>query len=98
MSIQHDYFIYIMASNSGTVYVGVTNNLLKRTFEHREDINEGFTKKYKCHKLVYYEHYNDINQAIAREKQIKKWRREKKEALIKITNPKWKDLYYDLVA
>jgi len=53
------YYIYIMASNSGTLYMGVTNNLLKRVWEHKEDINEGFTKKYKCHKLVYYEEYND---------------------------------------
>jgi putative endonuclease len=87
-----------MASNSGTLYLGVTNNLLKRTSEHREDINEGFTKKYKCHKLVYYEQYNDVKQAITREKQIKKWRREKKEVLIKNINPKWRDLYYDLVS
>lgn len=98
MPTEHDYYIYIMASNSGTLYLGVTNDLLKRISVHREDINEGFTKKYKCHKLIYFEHYKDIKQAIAREKQIKKWRREKKEALIKIMNPKWKDLYHDLVS
>jgi putative endonuclease len=87
-----------MASNSGTLYTGITKDLLKRTSAHRENINKGFTKQYKCHKLVYYEHYNDVKQAITREKQIKKWRREKKEALIKNINPKWKDLYYDLVS
>lgn len=92
------FYIYIMASNSGTLYVGVTNNLLKRVLTHKEDTNEGFTKKYKCHKLIYYEYYNDIRQAIKREKEIKKWRREKKEKLIKRMNPKWKDLYYSLIS
>ena len=64
----------------------------------KTNLGKGFTKKYECHKLVYFEHYSDVKCAIVREKQIKKWRREKKEALIKIINPKWKDLYYDLVA
>jgi putative endonuclease len=84
-----------MASNSGTLYIGFTNNLQKRVLEHKEDLNKGFTQKYKCHKLVYCETYNDVNLAIAREKQLKKWRREKKQELIKTTNSTWRDLYLD---
>ena len=87
------YYIYILASNSWTLYTGVTNNLVKRVYEHKNNLIEGFTKKYKCHKLIYHESYNDINQAIIREKQIKNWRREKKENLIKTLNPRWNDLY-----
>lgn len=98
MSIQYIFYVYIMASNSGTLYTGFTNDLTRRVCEHKKDINEGFTKKYKCHKLVYYEYYNDVKIAITREKEIKKWRRAKKEELIKNMNPKWKDLYYDLVS
>lgn len=84
-----------MASSSGTLYIGVTNNLEKRVWEHKREIIDGFTKKYGCKKLVYFEEYNDVNQAIAREKQIKGWLRKKKEALIKTINPRWKDLADD---
>ncbi|MSU75722.1 MAG: GIY-YIG nuclease family protein [Candidatus Magasanikbacteria bacterium] len=88
----HNYFIYILASDSGTLYVGVTNNLERRISEHQQGLNEGFTKKYSCHKLIYYEDYNDIRDAIVRETQLKKWSRKKKENLIKTINPTWKDL------
>ncbi|QQR83058.1 GIY-YIG nuclease family protein [Candidatus Peregrinibacteria bacterium] len=90
------YFVYIMASDSGTLYVGVTNDLERRVLEHKEQENpESFTAKYHCHKLVYYEESEEVVAAIEREKQIKKWRREKKQNLIKTVNPKWKDLSED---
>lgn len=85
-------YIYIMASESGTLYVGVTNSIERRVFEHKEGLNEGFTKKYKCHKLVYFEEIGDIGEAILREKQIKGLSRKKKESLIKSMNPLWTDL------
>ncbi len=87
-----DYYVYIMASDSGTLYTGVTNDLQRRISEHKQGLTEGFTKKYKCHKLVYYENYSDIKQAIAREKQLKNWNRNKKQELINIINPHWQDL------
>ena len=87
-----DYYTYIMASNSGTLYIGVTNDLTRRISEHKQDLIDGFTKKYGCHKLVYYENYSDIKQAIAREKQLKKWNRNKKQELINKLNPHWQDL------
>ena len=87
------YFIYIVASNSGTIYIGVTNNLIRRITEHREAKIEGFTKKYHCHKLIYYEIYGLISAAFYREKELKKWNRLKKQALIKTLNPTWKDLF-----
>ncbi len=78
--------------NNGTLYIGVTNNILKRSSEHRTGIVEGFTKEYKLKKLVYIEEYNDINMAIAREKQLKNWHREWKLNLIRKINPKFVDL------
>ena len=81
-----------MASDSGTLYVGVTNDLERRLYEHKNNLIDGFTKKYSCHKLVYFEQFNYVKDAINREKQIKKWRREKKEFLIRTINPSWKDL------
>jgi len=81
-----------MTNNSGTLYVGVTNNLERRVFEHKNYLIEGFTKKYKITKLIYYEETPDIVAAISREKQIKGWTREKKIALIKSMNPYWKNL------
>ena|SRR5580700_3242417 len=86
------YFVYIMASESGTLYVGVTNDLYKRIWQHKNNIIEGFTKKYSCHKLIYFEETSDVESAIAREKQLKNWNRSKKEFLIKTKNPTWKDL------
>jgi putative endonuclease len=81
-----------MASKSGVLYIGVTNNLQRRVFEHKNELIDGFSKKYKCKKLVYFEEYQNINQAIEREKQLKKWNRQKKEALIKKVNPTFSDL------
>ena len=85
-----------MASLSGTLYIGVTNSLLRRASEHKEKKIEGFTKKYSCNKLIYYERFSNIGAALFREKEIKKWRREKKENLIKTLNPHWNDLYNEM--
>ena len=92
------YFVYILASKkNGTLYIGVTNNLLKRIYEHKNNLVEGFTKKYNLHKLVYYEDTNSIESALRREKQLKKWKRAWKIELIEKHNLYWKDLYDDLV-
>jgi putative endonuclease len=90
-----EYFVYIMTNVSKTLYIGVTNNLIRRVQEHRDGQIPGFTKKYHIHKLVYFEQGDDINSALFREKQVKKWRREKKIALIESVNPKWRDLSDD---
>lgn len=86
-----------MASKSGTLYIGVTNDLIRRVTEHKQGIIPGFTKKYNCNKLIYYERYQNINDAISREKEIKKWRRENKIKLFEPTNPGWRDLFKDLL-
>ncbi|HEX9667817.1 MAG TPA: GIY-YIG nuclease family protein [Thermodesulfobacteriota bacterium] len=86
------YYVYIMTNRSKTLYAGVTNDLLRRIYEHKNKMVEGFTKKYNITKLVYYEDTNDVEEAIAREKQIKGWLRKKKIALIESINPEWKDL------
>jgi putative endonuclease len=87
------YYVYILASDrNGTLYVGVTSDLRRRVFEHRNKIVEGFTKKYDISKLVYFDQTNDIESAIKREKQIKKWNRAWKLRLIEEQNPEWKDL------
>ncbi|MCF8234071.1 MAG: GIY-YIG nuclease family protein [Bacteroidales bacterium] len=87
MSRNHNYYVYIMTNKSKKVlYVGVTNSLGRRVYEHERGMIKGFTEKYNCHCLVYYELFNDIGQAINREKEIKKWRREKKDALIQSKN------------
>jgi len=89
-----EYYVYILASRpQGTLYVGVTNDLARRVFEHKGDLTEGFTQRYGVHRLVYYETYADIREAIAREKAIKKWRRAWKVALIEGDNPTCSDLY-----
>jgi putative endonuclease len=89
------YYVYLLANRSGTVYVGVTNELERRVLEHRQGLFPGFTKQYKVNSLVYYEEFDYIEDAIQREKQIKAWRREKKDALVNAINPKWKDLAAD---
>ena len=90
-------FVYILTNTRNTVlYTGVTSNLQKRIFEHRSKLVPGFTKKYNCTKLVYYEIHDDIESAIAREKQVKAGSREKKLDLIRTTNPSWTDLYETL--
>ena len=79
------------------LYTGVTGDLIKRVYQHKEDLIQGFINKYSAHKLVYYEQHGDIINAIIREKQIKKWRRDWKINLIERNNPEWRDLYYELV-
>jgi putative endonuclease len=87
------YFVYIIASQeNGTIYIGVTNNLSKRVWEHKNKIIQGFTSKYNVNKLVYYESYTEIESAITREKVLKKWNRQWKINLIKKDNPNWLDL------
>jgi len=87
------YFVYILASKrNGTLYIGVTNNLIKRIYFHKKGLIDGFTKKYNIKKLVYFEIYQNINDAILREKRLKKWKRKWKIRLIETNNPKWKDL------
>jgi putative endonuclease len=92
-----EYFIYILASKrNGTLYTGVTNNLYKRIDEHKNNLVPGFTSKYGVHQLVYYERYSNINDAIAREKRIKRWKRAWKIELIEKMNPEWRDLFNEL--
>ncbi len=89
-----DYFVYILASKkNGTLYIGVTNNLLRRVWEHKNGLVEGFTKKYNVKQLIYFEQTNSVEEAILREKQIKKWNRQWKFRLIEKMNPTWIDLY-----
>ena len=96
-NIKNQYYIYILANKrNGTLYIGVTSNLIKRVYEHKNNIIEGFTNKYNIHKLVYYEITSDIESAIRREKQLKKWNREWKLNLIENSNPEWRDLYFGL--
>ena len=85
-------YVYILASRSRTLYTGVTNDLRRRVFEHKQGLIEGFTKKYRIHRLIYFETFADVRAATSREKQVKGWRREKKVALIGETNPTWDDL------
>jgi putative endonuclease len=89
------YFTYMAASRSRTLYVGMTRDLEKRMFEHKWKEHDGFTANYNCDRLVWFESYQDVTKAIAREKQLKGWRREKKTALINKTNPAWVDLSKD---
>jgi putative endonuclease len=92
-----NYFIYILASRkNGTIYIGMTNGLQKRVAEHKEGLNDGFTKKYEVNELVYYEIFDNPIDAISREKQLKKWNREWKTRLIEKSNPGWKDLFDDM--
>jgi putative endonuclease len=93
-----DYFLYIMASKSGTLYTGVTNDLARRVYQHKHRLVPGFTSRYSITRLVYFENTPDIRTAIAREKQIKRWRREKKVVLIESVNRDWKDLARDWFA
>ena len=94
-----EYYVYIMSSISNyTIYTGVTNNLVRRVYEHRTGADpDGFTTKYAVKKLVYYESTRDVLSAIEREKQIKSWSRKKKNTLIAGINPAWRDLYPELL-
>ena len=89
----YNFYVYILTNAYGNVmYIGVTNDLVRRISEHKSGRIEGFTKRYNVHKLVYYEYYGDINAAIAREKQLKGWTRAKKNALVQSENPCWREL------
>jgi putative endonuclease len=92
-------YVYILASDrNGTLYIGVTNDLVRRVFEHREEAAEGFTRRYGVKRLVHYEQFNDIRTAIQREKSLKRWSRAWKIELIEQANPEWDDLYPTIVA
>jgi len=94
MSRGRSYWVYILASGlGGTLYIGVTNDLVRRVYEHRTKVAEGFTKKYGVDRLVHYEQFDDIENAIRREKRLKKWNRAWKVRLIEEANPNWDDLY-----
>ena len=93
-----NYYVYMMCSNNKKVlYIGVTSVLVRRVYEHRNGLIKGFSQKYKTKNLIYYESTNDVTSAIIREKQLKKWRRDKKESLINKKNPKWEDLYEKII-
>lgn len=92
------YYVYMIANkNNSVLYIGVTNNLVRRVHEHKNGAIEGFTKKYKCKKLVWFKETNDIKAAIQEEKSMKKWKRKYKEDAIAKMNPMWKDLYVDII-
>ena len=94
----NEYYVYILANKqNGTLYIGVTNDLIKRVYQHKNDVVEGFTAKYKIHHLVWYESCGNVNEAINREKQLKKWNRKWKLALIEKSNPQWRDLYDEIM-
>ena len=95
--MQKYFYVYIITNKrNGTLYIGVTSNIVKRIYEHKNNLANGFSKKHKLHTLIYYEQYLDALSAIAREKQLKKWKRLWKLKLIDRTNPKWRDLYHDI--
>ncbi|HET7006652.1 MAG TPA: GIY-YIG nuclease family protein [Candidatus Binatia bacterium] len=93
MSEERTYYVYLLTSkNNRVIYVGVTNDLKRRVYDHKTKVVKGFTEKYNVNKLVYYEQTSDVITALSREKEIKKWRREKKNALVAQLNPRWNDL------
>ena len=87
-----DYFVYIMSNRTHMLYIGVTNNLERRVFEHKSKLVPGFTSHYNLNRLVYFEQTNDVGAVITREKELKGWRRDRKIVLIESVNPKWSDL------
>ena len=90
----NEYHVYILASRqNGTLYIGITNDIIKRVFQHKNDQVEGFTARYRIHRLVWYESCLDVREAIARERQLKKWDRKWELALIEKSKPQWRDLY-----
>ena len=89
----NDYYVYILTNEKNTVmYIGITNDVRRRVYEHKTGVFEGFTKKYQVHKLVYVECYHDVKDAIAREKQLKGWTRKRKNELVEKVNPEWKEI------
>ena len=96
--LMNSYHVYILASKrNGTLYIGVTGDLVSRVSQHKNDLVDGFTKKYQVHTLVYFEEYDDPESAIIREKRLKKWNRKWKIDLIEKGNPEWRDLYQDYI-
>jgi putative endonuclease len=96
MPSQKSYYVYFLSNwNNKVLYIGVTNDLQRRIYEHRQKLIPGFTEKYNVNKLVYYEETSDVIAAISREKQLKKWRRDKKNSLVIGVNPEWRDLSLD---
>jgi putative endonuclease len=92
------YYVYILASRpGGAIYIGATSDLVRRVWEHRQGFVEGFTKKYNVHRLVHFETYDDVRDAIQRERTMKHWRRAWKAALIERENPDWRDLYEEII-
>ncbi len=95
---EHNYYVYILTRERNSVfYVGVTNDLIRRVYEHKMELADSFTKKHNIKMLVYYEHFEDIENAIYREKIIKKWKRQYKINAIESINPQWQDLYFELL-
>jgi putative endonuclease len=93
----YNYYVYIISNfNNKVLYIGVTNDLKRRIYEHKNKSIKGFSSKYNINKLIYFEQFNDINEAIQREKQLKKWNRSWKDELIKKLNPKWNDLFDEI--
>ncbi len=89
------YYVYILTNTKGTLYIGITSDLERRVYEHRHGIGSRFTAKYEIHRFVYFEEFGEIQIALSREKELKKWRRSKKIARIESMNPKWQDLSED---
>jgi len=97
--MSYQYYVYIVTNKPfGTLYIGVTKDLIKRIYEHKSKFVNSFSKKYSLDKLVYFEVHNDIYEAIKREKSLKKWRRKWKEELVEKTNPNWQDLYEQILS
>jgi putative endonuclease len=98
MARDYNFCVYIITNRShSALHIGVTNRLSRRAWEHRQGVNAGIASKYQCKKLIYYEHYRDVRDAIARESQLKKWSRAKKIGLIQRSNPRWADLAADVL-
>ena len=96
--LQKSYYVYMLASKKyGTLYIGVTSQLLNRIYQHKQNVAPRFTSKYKVHQLIYFEEHVEIHEALLREKQLKKWHRDWKINLIEQNNPEWLDLYYELI-
>ena len=95
--MKREYYVYILTNTHHTVlYTGVTGSIAERIWQHKQGLNEGFTKKYNAHKLIYVESFDDVWQALEREKQLKKWTRKKKVGLINRLNPDWRDIYSEI--
>ena len=97
MGKEHRYFVYILTNKSRTLYIGVTNDLVRRVYAHKNKLVDGFTKKYNINQLVYFEETASVLEAIAREKQLKGWLRAKKVTLVESSNPHWRDLGIELL-